>query len=145
MVGAQKMLELSVANGLSNSFVTAITQDSMGYIWAGTLNGLNRYDGHAIDVFSTRNNDSQSLANNFVNNLVTDNLGRMWVITKKSIQVYQPLTGKYQTPSGISAIGDVTIPFTFSRSNHPPMKLYRSSYSGGLFMIRSYWVDDLLL
>jgi signal transduction histidine kinase/CheY-like chemotaxis protein/AraC-like DNA-binding protein/ligand-binding sensor domain-containing protein len=109
MVGAQKMLELSVANGLSNSFVTAITQDSMGYIWAGTLNGLNRYDGHAIDVFSTRNNDSQSLANNFVNNLVTDNLGRMWVITKKSIQVYQPLTGKYQTPSGISAIGDVTL------------------------------------
>ena len=107
MVGAQKHLELSVENGLSNSFITAITQDSMGFIWAGTLNGLNRYDGHVIDVFSNKKNDSQSLASNLVSNLVKDKLGRMWVVTNKGIQVYDPLTGKFQTPSGIAAIGDL--------------------------------------
>jgi signal transduction histidine kinase/CheY-like chemotaxis protein/AraC-like DNA-binding protein len=107
MVGAQKHLDLSVENGLSSSYITGITQDPMGFIWAGTLNGVNRYDGHVIDVFSKKNKDSLSLASNFVNNLVKDNLGRMWVVTHKGIQVCDPLTGKFQTPSGLPEIGDV--------------------------------------
>ncbi|MDZ7414192.1 MAG: hypothetical protein ONB15_11770, partial [candidate division KSB1 bacterium] len=42
---------LGVAEGLSQSMVYCIAQDSMGFVWFGTEDGLNRYDGYAVRVF----------------------------------------------------------------------------------------------
>ncbi len=51
---------INSADGLSSSSVTSIAQDSSGYIWIGTKNGLNRYDGSEMEVFNTQNSSLSS-------------------------------------------------------------------------------------
>ena len=50
-----KIKLLNSQNGLSNGRVTSIIQDSLGFMWFGTKNGLNRYDGHSVRVYNKRN------------------------------------------------------------------------------------------
>lgn len=53
----------SINNGLSQSVVNCIFQDSKGYIWIGTQNGLNRFNGETFDVYSYNPADSGSISN----------------------------------------------------------------------------------
>ena len=57
---------LSVEDGLSNSSVFAILQDSRGFMWFGTTNGLNRYDGYNIKIFNHDLQDSSTLSSSFI-------------------------------------------------------------------------------
>ncbi len=70
---------LGVDDGLSQSTVTAIVQDKEGYIWVGTANGLNRYDGYSFKVFRNVVGDSSSLGNNGISALMIDRNGNLWV------------------------------------------------------------------
>lgn len=57
---SQEMIKLTVDDGLSQGFVTSIVQDKAGFIWVGTLNGLNRYDGYDFKVY--RNDPGSSIS-----------------------------------------------------------------------------------
>jgi ligand-binding sensor domain-containing protein/serine phosphatase RsbU (regulator of sigma subunit) len=80
----------NVKNGLSNSSVWAIAQDKSGFMWFGTFDGLNRYDGYQFKVFKHNPNDSTSLPGNFINSLYTDRKGRLWVGTFDGLGLYDP-------------------------------------------------------
>lgn len=82
--GKIKFSYLSVSQGLSQSSVFAITQDKYGYIWIGTFDGLNRYDGYQIENFKNSYDDSLSLQDNYVQSLFTDKSGQLWVGTNSS-------------------------------------------------------------
>lgn len=75
---------------LSSQFTTSITQDKKGYIWVGTIDGLNRYDGNDVHVY--RNNEEQNtgLANNNIQTLYTDSKNRVWVGTFWGLSAYIP-------------------------------------------------------
>lgn len=69
---------ISKHEGLSNNAVRAIVQDSLGFIWIATSDGLNRYDGHRFKVFRHESKDSLSLPGNAVESICFDNQGNLW-------------------------------------------------------------------
>ncbi len=72
---------LSLEEGLSQSTVTAILQDSQGFIWLGTLDGLNRYNGYDFTIFKHDPADPTTLSANHVSTLYEDGSGTLWVGT----------------------------------------------------------------
>lgn len=79
---------LDISDGLSNNSVTTIYQDSEGYMWFGTYDGLNRYDGYSFKVFRNRINDKKSLSFNTVYNIEGDSKKNIWVGGSNGISIY---------------------------------------------------------
>lgn len=83
--------QLSTRNGLSSTIVNAIIQDKQGYIWFGTEDGLNRYDGYEFTVFHSAAGDSTKLRNDFISRLLCTNDGKIWSGTiDGGVSVYDP-------------------------------------------------------
>jgi signal transduction histidine kinase/ligand-binding sensor domain-containing protein/DNA-binding response OmpR family regulator len=71
----------TVEDGLSQSWVQCILQDSLGFMWFGTDDGLNRFDGYKFRVYKHNPKDKNSLRNNSVNSIIQDSYNRLWVGT----------------------------------------------------------------
>lgn len=69
--------------GLSQNSGLSILQDSNGFIWIGTGNGLNKYDGTKFTVYKNDKNDSNSISNNYINSLFEDKDGTLWIGTNQ--------------------------------------------------------------
>jgi ligand-binding sensor domain-containing protein/serine phosphatase RsbU (regulator of sigma subunit) len=82
--------------GLSESAVTTVLQDKRGFLWVGTQNGLNRYDGYNFSVFRQNPNDTASLANNNIRSLYEDHAGTLWVGTSNGLHRYDRTTGRFR-------------------------------------------------
>ena len=67
--------------GLSQLQVNCILQDHLGFLWVGTKDGLNHYDGNVFTVFQHDPNDDHSISNNYVSALMEDRAGNLWVGT----------------------------------------------------------------
>lgn len=98
---------LSVEEGLSQSSVYAITQDTKGFMWFGTRNGLNRYDSRRVVVYQSRSGAAHSLASNIVNSLLLDKQGQLWVGTSKGIALYRRRQDDFQPLSPRIATGQL--------------------------------------
>ena len=72
---------ITVEHGLSQPTVRTMLQDRRGFVWIGTLDGLNRSDGARIRVFRTLPNQPNSLSDNHVSSLVEDDAGHIWIGT----------------------------------------------------------------
>ena len=81
-------------DGLSQSEVYCFLKDSRGFMWFGTVDGLNRYDGYSIKIFNTQRNNIESLSNNTVRSIVEDTMGRIWIGTDDGLNMYNPKTEK---------------------------------------------------
>lgn len=88
---------LSSINGLSQNQVRAIIQDEEGFIWLGTGEGLNRFDGYSFKTFSHTEADSSSLSNDFVNVLVKDRKGNIWIGTENGLNKFDRGTDSFIT------------------------------------------------
>lgn len=87
---------LSVADGLSDGDVRAITQDKQGFMWFGTwLGGLNRYDGYTFKVYRHDGKDERSLACDTVRALFVDRAGVLWVGTSEGLDRYDRDTDSF--------------------------------------------------
>lgn len=71
----------STDQGLSHDGVLCITRDKDGFMWFGTWDGLNKFDGHKFTVYKSYPGDSSSLTNNKFRNIVEDKAGYLWVKT----------------------------------------------------------------
>ena len=80
-----------VEDGLSNNKVTSIVQDKKGFMWFGTIDGLNRFDGYCFKSFRNDISNPRSLGNNFINSLYCDEQNILWVGTQKGIYKYDPV------------------------------------------------------
>lgn len=87
---------LTVENGLSQSAVTCIFQDEKGFMWFGTQDGLNRYDGYNLKVFKNDPTDTSSLINNFIFSIYEDTTGTLYIENQGGgFQRYNPLTESF--------------------------------------------------
>src|ERR1700761_1683176 len=72
---------ISNEQGLSNSTVQCIFQDSRGFMWIGTIDGLNRYDGSSFVVYKTNPKDANSISDNNINYIYECADHKLWVGT----------------------------------------------------------------
>ncbi len=72
---------LSVRDGLSQSTVNVVHQDSQGFIWIGTESGLNRYDGYEVRRYQSRRDDPTSLTSDYIWDIAEDSAGNLWLAT----------------------------------------------------------------
>ena len=81
---------LSIRNGLSQNTVNAILQDRKGFMWLGTKDGLNRYDGLSFRKFKHDAANPRSIGNSFITSLYEDFNGNIWVGTDAGVYIYYP-------------------------------------------------------
>jgi len=72
---------IGVEQGLSQANVTCILQDNKGFMWIGTRDGLNRFDGYTFKIFKNVAEDSTSISNNFIQSIIQDSRGVIWIGT----------------------------------------------------------------
>ena len=88
---------LTINDGLSQSSVTCILQDKTGFMWYGTQDGLNRYDGYNFKIFKNIPGDSTSLTENFIFSLIEDQSGTFYVETQSGVfHKYDPRSESFQ-------------------------------------------------
>lgn len=87
---------LSVDQGLSQSSGRALMQDSRGFIWIGTEDGLNKYDGITFQIYRHDPSDSTSISSNFILRLHEDGLGSIWISTGRGLDKLDVNTNVFQ-------------------------------------------------
>ena len=97
-----KFSHITAEQGLSMGVVNCVLQDSRGFMWFGTQDGLNKYDGYNITIYKHNPLDSNSLSNNFINALYEDKSGILWIGTDGGgLESYSLISGKYRHYSNV--------------------------------------------
>ncbi|MCY1719455.1 ATP-binding protein [Prolixibacteraceae bacterium Z1-6] len=86
----------SINDGLSQSVVNCVFQDSRGFIWMGTQSGLNRFNGETFDIFNYNPNDSFSISNNWIYAISEDTDGDLWIGTRGGLNKYLVKQNKFE-------------------------------------------------
>jgi ligand-binding sensor domain-containing protein/signal transduction histidine kinase/DNA-binding response OmpR family regulator len=81
-----------VEQGLSNNTVYSGIQDKNGFLWLGTKDGLNRFDGYSFKIFRHDATDPKTISNNMVHCLSVDKDGSLWIGTDQGVDRYDPQT-----------------------------------------------------
>ena len=84
-----------VENGLSNNAAICSLQDKKGFIWFGTKDGLNRFDGYTFKIFRSDADNPRSIGNNFIHSLYEDESGVLWVGTESGLYQYDAATESF--------------------------------------------------
>src|SRR5829696_8703489 len=74
-----KFEHLDINAGLSQNHILCILQHSRGFMWFGTSDGLNRFDGYKFTIYKNDAKDSNSISNNYISGIVEDANGIIWI------------------------------------------------------------------
>ncbi|MFN8385220.1 MAG: two-component regulator propeller domain-containing protein [Anaerolineales bacterium] len=89
---------IGIEEGLSQSSVHTIFQDSRGFLWFGTEDGLNRYDGYTFKVYKHDPDNEASISDGWINAIAEDQNGYLWIGTRLGgLNRYDPLTDEFTT------------------------------------------------
>jgi signal transduction histidine kinase/CheY-like chemotaxis protein/ligand-binding sensor domain-containing protein len=89
-----KFDHIGTSEGLSQINVTRIIQDRRGFMWIGTRNGLNRYDGYKFIVYRYDSMDANTITANLITDLIEAPNGNIWIATENGLNMLDPGTGK---------------------------------------------------
>lgn len=84
------------ADGISVGKVRKVFQDSKGFLWIATEDGLNQFDGYEFRVFRNLDNNETSLSSNKIWDIIEDNQNRLWIATANGLNSYDLITGEFQ-------------------------------------------------
>ncbi|OJJ23747.1 hypothetical protein BKI52_05200 [marine bacterium AO1-C] len=106
---------INSSQGLSQNTINCIIQDRKGFLWFGTADGLNRYDGYQFKVYRNELNNLNSLSNNYILSLLEDKHGNIWIGTyggglnkfNPNTETFTryPFNRKYQQDVGAENVG----------------------------------------
>ena len=125
---------ISTDDGLSQAGITSIVQDHKGYMWYGTQEGLNRYDGYEFKVYEHIANDKLSIANDWIWSLLVDHKGRLWIGTNTGGLSYHDnetdtFVNFLHDPDNPGSISSNKVRFVFEDSRH---SIWIGTNGGGL-------------
>ncbi|WP_338791641.1 two-component regulator propeller domain-containing protein [Bernardetia sp. MNP-M8] len=86
---------LDIENGLSQNTVNALLEDKDGFLWIGTDDGLNRYDGQTVVVYKHIRSDTTTIPDNQIQSLYQDKQGRVWIGTVAGLALYDNNTNQF--------------------------------------------------
>jgi len=124
----------STEEGLSQNSIVRIFQDSRGFLWFGTFDGLNRYDGYQFKIFRNIVGDSTSISNNKIVSICEDNEGNIWIGTyggglnkyDRKKENFIRFTYSVNNPNSLS--GNIVTSIIQDKSGY----LWIGTYGGGL-------------
>ena len=129
-----KFNHLTVEDGLSNNIVNTVIQDRTGFMWFGTEDGLNRYDGYEFKVFRHISSDSSSLSDNSIWALTEDRKGNIWIGTKAGVlDRYNPENEKFthwEIKSQHAGENSINVIYEDSKEN-----IWIGTYKEGLYKL----------
>ncbi len=134
---------LTLDQGLSQSTVASILQDKSGYLWFGTIDGLNKYDGYNFTVYQNDPNDSNSIADNWITWLCLGKDSTVWIGTlSRGLCKFDNKTGHFSnyqfnpvpidSPERQRLLAE--LPFTFSYLNYFTIKAIFEDSFGSLWI-----------
>ncbi|MEN2489381.1 two-component regulator propeller domain-containing protein [Flavobacterium sp. B11] len=123
---------ISVDKGLSQSSVFAIQQDTLGFIWIGTQDGLNRYDSKGFKVYRPVKNTKNSLQSYFIRSLFTDHKGRLWIGGNQGLSVYNYDTDNFTNYQFPKSLGEWYIS---SITEDNENRIWAASITGEIFVL----------
>ena len=132
---AQRVLfkSFSEENGLSGSNINCVLQDRKGFVWIGTDNGLNRFDGNDFKIFKQQFNDENTLSDNTIWALCEDDKGNIWIGTKQGVlNKYSPATEKF-LHFKLESTNSIEVSIT-TITQDKNGKLWIGTYSQGIFL-----------
>ncbi len=86
---------ITIQDGLSQSTGQVIFQDSRGFLWIGTQDGLNRYDGYTFISFKNDPENTTTISNNNIIAIEEDDVGLLWIGTSDGLNRFNPATGTF--------------------------------------------------
>lgn len=119
-----KFENFDTSKGLSSSTCLDIFQDREGFVWLGTIDGLNKYNGYEFQIYRTIINNPYSISNNRINAITQDNKGNLWVGTDNGLNVFDKNTDKfykinlYQTKSADGTFREVINGLLFDKKTN---------------------------
>lgn len=90
--GDYQFSRYNAEKGLSHNQVNCFLKDSRGFVWVGTADGLNRFDGYSFRVFKHNPADSTTISDHFISSIFEDPEGFIWINTRKGFNIYDPST-----------------------------------------------------
>jgi two-component system sensor histidine kinase ChiS len=104
---------ITIEQGLSDQRVQAIVQDHAGFMWFGTNNGLNRFDGYNVVAYRHDPTNPHSLSGNLIEDLYEDHSGTLWVGTRAGLNAFDRRTERFtryrNDPSNPHSLSDNTV------------------------------------
>src|SRR5882757_4195806 len=86
---------IDISKGLSHNRVTCIYKDHKGFMWFGTISGLNRYDGYTFKTFIHDADDSLSLADSYIQKIFELPQQKLFIQSRNGNSIYNPLTENF--------------------------------------------------
>ncbi len=129
------LTKLTLEDGLSENTPYCVYQDYQGFLWVGTEDGLNRYDGSRFKLYKKERNNFNSLNNNWIISIIEDNAQRLWVGTTEGLCYYQRKTDNFQR---IHALKNYSVEALWCDSEG---NIWIGTNEQGLYILR----DDSLL
>jgi signal transduction histidine kinase/ligand-binding sensor domain-containing protein/DNA-binding response OmpR family regulator len=86
---------LDFNQGLSNNQINAVYKDKRGFMWFGTMSGLNRFDGYSFKTFRHTVEDTTSIIDDYISKIVTGPYNTIWIETRTGFNAYDPTTEKF--------------------------------------------------
>lgn len=112
---AQQFSTLNTHNGLSNNQINCIYKDAKGFMWFGTMSGLNRYDGSGFKIFRYHQADSVFLKDNYILGIYSAPDNKLYIKTRQGDNLYDPVKERFSdaavwlTKKGMPAIGVISV------------------------------------
>ncbi len=130
---------IDIRNGLSQNSVYQILQDKKGFMWFGTKDGLNRFDGLSFHIYKKENS---SLGRNFITSLYEDHFGNIWIGTDGGVFIYNPILDSFipfndESDNGTVISNHVSVIYGDEKGN-----IWISAETEGLFC---YMLDEKVL
>ncbi|MDQ6476864.1 two-component regulator propeller domain-containing protein [Dyadobacter sp. LHD-138] len=133
--------QLGIDHGLSQNMVNTIFQDHRGYMWFGTKDGLNRYDGYSFKIYKTNPHDPTAISDNYITCIYEDDLKNLWVGTMfGGLNLYEEETDVFvKIDPGSRAPGNT---FVSSITGNSKLGLWVSFLNGDIVGFQPGHVND---
>ena len=134
---ALRFEHISSGQGLSNSTIETIFQDSRGFIWFGTRDGLNRFDGYQMVVYRYSARDSTSISDNFIRCIYEDRDQTLWIGTSNGLNRYDRQKNRFlrykHLPSNSQSLSNNSVTSIYQEGRH---NIWIGTYGGGLDLLQ---------
>ena len=121
-----------IKSGMSQSSATQILEDQEGFLWIGTTNGLNKYDGTNFQVFDITEDGKTGLLDGYIQKLYEDEEGNIYVGTNKGLNIYDRSLNVIK-PYPFNGVDQATQKKYFGAIWKDPMYLWLGSYNDGIY------------